>query len=165
MERYFEDMLPAEEVEQLKFIPTIPEFVTWIEKKWHDLPALSDTVSVCTYAKMCSDIAHKRALLNSLGLEKGDKVAILDNTTPEAVEMFLAVTSAGYVAINLPSQLPEQAVIGSCMKFNVKALAYGKAFANIAELVPCKTLKIEDLCDTTAPVSYTHLTLPTMAVV
>ena len=146
-------MLPAEELEQLKFIPTIPEFVTWIEKKWHDLPALSDTVSVCTYAKMGSDIAHKRALLNSLGLEKGDKVAIFDNTTPEAVEMFLAVTSAGYVAINLPSQLPEQAVIGSCMKFDVKVLAYGKTFEDIAELVPCKTLNIEDLGDTTTPVA------------
>ena len=50
-------MLPAEELEQVKFIPTIPEFVTWIEKKWHDLSALSDIVSVCTYAKMCSDMA------------------------------------------------------------------------------------------------------------
>lgn len=151
MDRYFEDMLPAEELEQLKFIPTIPEFVTWIEQKWHDLPALSDTVSICTYAKMCNDIAHKRALLNSLGLEKGDKVAILDNTTPEAVEMFLAVTSAGYVAINLPSQLPEQAVIGSCLKFNVKVLAYGEGFCSVAELVPCKTLKIAELGTDTAP--------------
>lgn len=136
MDRYFEDMLPAEELEQLKFIPTIPEFVNWIEHKWNDLPALSDTVHSCTYAKMCSDIAHKRALLNSLGLEKGDTVAILDNTTPDAVEMFLAVTSAGYIAINLPSSLPEQAVIGSCMKFNVKVLAYGEQFSNVAELVP-----------------------------
>jgi len=33
MERYFEAMLPAEELEQLKFIPTIPEFVEWMEKK------------------------------------------------------------------------------------------------------------------------------------
>ena len=49
MERYFEDMLPAEELEQLKFIPTIPEFVEWIQEKWHNLPALSDTVATCTY--------------------------------------------------------------------------------------------------------------------
>ena len=72
-----------EELEQLKFIPTISEFVEWIQEKWHNLPALSDTVSTCTYAKMCNDIAHKRALLNSLGLQKGDKVAILDNATPD----------------------------------------------------------------------------------
>ena len=82
MDRYFDDMLPVEELEQLTFIPTISEFVEWIQEKWHNLPALSDTVSTCTYAKMCNDIAHKRALLNSLGLQKGDKVAILDNAIP-----------------------------------------------------------------------------------
>lgn len=84
MDRYFEDMLPAEGLEQLKFIPTISEFVEWIQEKWHNLPALSDTVSTYTYAKMCNDIAHKRALLNSLGLQKGDKVAIvISNFVPQ----------------------------------------------------------------------------------
>lgn len=153
MNSYFEDMLPAEEQAQLGFIPTIPEFISWIEQKWHDLPALSDTEHVRTYAQMCDNIAHKRALLASLGLQRADKVAILDNATPEAVEMFLAVTSAGYVAINLPAQLPEQAVIGCCLKFGVKALAYGAPFASVAELVPCRTLPIAALGETTAPVA------------
>ena len=153
MDRYFEDMLPAEEQAQLGFIPTIPEFVSWIEQKWHDLPALSDTEHVRTYTQMCNNIAHKRALLASLGLQRADKVAILDNATPEAVEMFLAVTSAGYVAINLPAQLPEQAVIGCCLKFGVKALAYGTSFASVAELVPCRTLPIAALGETTAPMA------------
>ena len=153
MQRYFEDMLPAEELEQLKFIPTISEFVTWIEQKWNDLPALSDTVNTCTYAQMCDAIARKRALLNSMGLVKGDKVAILDNTTIEAVEMFLAVASAGYVAINLPSQLPEPAVVGSCMKFGVKVLAYGESYSAIAEKAPCAKVKITELGETTAPVA------------
>ena len=128
MNNYFEDMLPADELAQVKYIPTIPEFVTWIEGKWGDLPALSDTVNTYTYAQMCEAIAHKRALLNALGLAKGDKVAILDGTTVNAVEMFLAVTSAGYVAINLPSQLPGPAVAGCCMKFGVKVLAAGADF-------------------------------------
>ena len=35
MDRYFEDMLPAEEQAQLGVIPTIPEVVSWIEQKWH----------------------------------------------------------------------------------------------------------------------------------
>lgn len=144
MNRYFEDMLPAEELEQLKYIPTIPEFVTWIENKWHNLPALSNMKSTSTYAKICRDIACKRALLNSFDMEKGDKVAILDGSTPEAVEMFLAVTSAGYTAVNLPSQLNEKAVIGICMKFNVKVLAFGEEFSEIAELVPCHTLDIKE---------------------
>ena len=74
MQRYFEDMLPADELEQLKFIPTISEFVVWIEQKWKDLPALSDTLNTYTYAQVCDAVARKRSLLNSMGLEKGDKV-------------------------------------------------------------------------------------------
>ena len=153
MKRYFEDLLPAEELEQLKYIPTIPEFVEWIESKWHDLPALSDMTLTYTYGEMCERIACKRSLLYGLGLQEGDHVAILDNTTTDAVEMFLAVTSAGYVAIMLPSQLPAPAVIGSCLKFNVRLLAYGADYASVAEDVHCKTLKIRAMDETMAPVT------------
>lgn len=153
MERYFENMLSAEELAQVHYIPTIPEFVTWIEQKWHDLPALSDTVNRCTYAEMCDAIARKRALLNSLGLAKGDKVAIIDNTTVEAVEMFLAVTSAGYVAINLPAQLPAPAIVGCCMKFGVKVLAAGPTFIDAVKEAPCKVIAIGDMAEKGAPVA------------
>ena len=148
---YFPSMLAAEELAQLKFIPTLPEFVTWIEQQWGDLPCLSDTVTQLNYKQVCDIIARKRALLNDMGLQKGDKVAILDNTTVEAVEMFLAVTSGGFVAINLPAQLPPQAIVGCCMKFGVKALAYGKDFAEAVAGVPCPAIAITDCADHTAP--------------
>ena len=150
---YFESMLPADELAQLKYIPTVPEFVTWIEQKWADLPCLSDTVNTYTYSQVCDIVARKRALLNDLGLQKGDKVAILDNTTVEAVEMFLAVTSGGFVAINLPSQLPAQAIVGCCMKFGVKVLAAGKDFMETAKDAPCKMVPITDCADHKAPVA------------
>ena len=145
-------MLPADELAQVNYIPTLPEFVTWIEQKWADLPCLSDTVNTYNYKQVCDTIAQKRALLNDLGLQKGDKVAILDNATIEAVEMFLAATSAGYVAINLPAMLPAQAIIGCCMKFGVKVLAYGKEFAETAKGAPCKAVAITDVADHAAPV-------------
>lgn len=150
---YFPSMLPADELAQLKYIPTLSEFVTWIEQKWADLPCLSDTVNTYNYKQVCDTVARKRALLCDLGLQKGDKVAILDNTTVEAVEMFLAATSAGFVAINLPSQLPPQAVVGCCMKFGVKVIAYGKDFAEAVAGVPCKAIAITDCADHTAPVA------------
>ncbi|MBO7493566.1 MAG: acyl--CoA ligase [Bacteroidales bacterium] len=150
---YFPSMLPAEELAQVKYIPTIPEFVTWIEQKWSDLPCLSDTVNTYTYSQVCDRVARKRALLNSFGLQKGDIVAILDNSTTDAVEMFLAVTSAGYVAINLPAMLPAQAIVGCCMKFGVKVLATGNAFMDSVKEAPCKVVAITELADHTAPVS------------
>jgi len=153
MSNYFPSMLPAEELAQVKYIPTIPEFVTWIGQKWSDLPCLSDTVNTYTYSEVCDIVARKRALLSDLGLQKGDKVAILDDITMEAVEMFLAVTSAGLIAINLPSQLPPQAVAGCCMKFGVKVLAVGQGFAESVKEVPCKVVAITDCADHTAPVA------------
>ena len=153
MSNYFPSMLPADELAQLRFIPTLPEFVTWIAQKWTDLPCLSDTVNTYNYKQVCDTVALKRALLNDLGLQKGDKVAILDNTTVEAVEMFLAVTSAGFVAINLPSQLPPQAIIGCCMKFGVKVLAAGIDFMDAVKDAPCKVIAITDCADRPAPVA------------
>ena len=153
MSNYFLSMLPAEELAQLKFIPTLPEFVTWIEQKWSDLPCLSDTVNTYNYKQVCDLVARKRALLNDMGLQKGDKVAILDNSTIEQVEMFLAVTSAGYVAINLPAMLPAPAIAGCCMKFGVKVLAAGKDFMETVKEVPCKVIAITDCADHSAPVA------------
>ena len=151
MTDYFKSMLSAEELAQVKYIPTIPEFVNWIENKWRDLPALSDTVNTVSYGQMCETVARKRALLNNLGLKKGETVAVLDGTTPDAVEMFLAITSAGYVALMLPSQLPAPAIAGCCMKFQVKALAAGKAFMETVKGVPCKVFDIADCADAPAP--------------
>ena len=153
MSNYFPSMLPAEELAQVKYIPTLPEFVTWIEQKWSDLPCLSDTVNAYSYKQVGERVARKRALLNSFGLQKGDKVAILDNSTTDAVEMFLAVTSAGYIAINLPSMLPAQAIIGCCMKFGVKVLAAGKEFMEAVSGAPCKVIAITDMADDKAPVA------------
>ena len=153
MKDYFPSLLPAEELAQLKYIPTLPEFVTWIEQKWSNLPCLSDTVNTYSYKQVCDIVASKRALLNDLGLQKGDKVAIVDNTSVAAVEMFLAATSAGYVAINLPSQLPPQAIVGCCMKFGVKVLAAGQDFMEAVKDVTCKVVPITACADHTAPVA------------
>ena len=153
MGNYFYDMLPAEEREQLKYIPTVPEFVTWIEQKWGDLPAVSNIETTYTYKQMCERIARRRAYLNSLGLQKGDKVAIWEKTSIDAVEMFLATLSAGYVGIILPTGLPEQAVIGCCMKFGVKTLAVRDEFAAKVAGAPCKVISSAAMADTTAPVA------------
>lgn len=153
MNNYFYDMLPAEEMAQLSYIPTIPEFLGWIETKWADRPAVSDLTNTWTYKELCNRIARKRAFLYGLGLEKGDKVAIYERNSIDAVEMFLAVTSAGLIAINLPTQLPAPAVIGCCAKFGVKALAVREEFKASVEGAPCKVILSSSMAEDTAPVA------------
>lgn len=151
MGQYFHDMLPAEEDVQLKFIPTIPEYLEWIEKKWGDRPAESDTVVTYTYKQMSARIARRRAYLNALELKKGDKVAIHERSSIDAIEMFLAATSAGYVAILLPAQLPASAVVGSCAKFGVSVLAVRDEFKELAAGAPCKVIPSSAMADEEAP--------------
>ncbi|MBQ0025237.1 MAG: acyl--CoA ligase [Bacteroidales bacterium] len=153
MSNYFYDMLPAEEMAQLHYIPTVSGFVEWIEGKWGDRPAISDLTNTYTYSEMCARIARRRAFLGSLGLQKGDKVAIFERNSIDALEMFLAVTSAGYVAIMLPSQLPAQAVVGSCMKFGVKALAVRDEFKGMVEGAPCKVVPSSSMAEEGTPVA------------
>ncbi len=153
MKDYFYDMIPAEELAQLSYIPTIPEFVTWIEQKWGDRPAVSDTVTTYTYKEFCSRIARRRAYINALGLAKGAKIAIFDRNSLNAVELFLAVTSAGYVALNLPASLPAPAVAGSCKRFDVEAIFVRDEFAPLCEGLPVKVCPAAAIADEEAPVA------------
>lgn len=116
MDNYFYSLLPEEEMSQLSYIPTVPEFLTWIGSKWGDKPAISDTNVTYSYSQMCERIARRRAFLAELNLNRGDKVAIWERSSIDAVEMFLAVLSSGLVGIMLPTQLPPQVIAGSCQK-------------------------------------------------
>lgn len=153
MGNYFFDLLPKEELEQIKYIPTLPEFVTWIENKWGDRPALSNIETTYTYKQMCDRIAGRRAFINALGLEKGAKIAIFDRNSIDAVEMFLAVTSAGYVAIQLPASLPNPAVVGSCAKFDAQVIFAGKDLMPATEGTGAKVFPVTSIADTKDPVA------------
>ena len=151
MSHYFYDMIPAEELAQLHYLPTVPEYLEWITAKWADRPALSDTVNTFTYAQMGSRIARRRTLLKEAGLQSGDHVAISDKNSIDAVESFLAVTSAGMVAILLPAQLPAPAVIGCCAKFRAKALIVRDEFREGVQGAPCPLLSASALADAETP--------------
>lgn len=154
MDNYFYKMLPPEEMEQLSYIPTVPEFVEWFTRKWAELPAVSDTVNTYTYAQMGERIARRRAYLNALGLAQGDRLAIWERTSIDAVEMFLAATSAGYVGILLPTGLPAPAIVGCCKRFGVSALAVRDEFSPaLPEQMPCRVISSSAMADEGAPVA------------
>jgi long-chain acyl-CoA synthetase len=130
MSNYFYDMIPADELERLPYISTMGQFVVWMELQYHDLPALSDGRVTHTYGEFCSRIARRRAFINGMGLPLGSHIAILDNNSQDAIELFFAVTSAGYVVINLPVSLPEPALSGACKKLDIAAVFAGEAFVS-----------------------------------
>ena len=153
MNNYFYDMVSAEELQQLPYIPTFPEFVEWIEEKYADLTAVNDLQVKYTYKEFCDRIARRRAFIYSLGLEKGANIAIFDRNSIDAVELFLAITSAGYVAINLPNQLPAPAVVGCSLRFQLGAMFVRDEFKPLTEGVKCKVCSTKDIADAPAPVA------------
>lgn len=151
MSDYFYDMLPAEELAQLSYFPTVTEYFEWITTKWADRTALCDgTVSV-SYKELADRVACRRAFIYSLGFEKGSRIAILEKNGIDAVEMFLAVTTAGLVAINLPAQLPAPAVAGSCMKFGVSAVFVRDEMRALCEGCKCGVYSSKSMSGQPAP--------------
>ena len=154
MSNYFHDMLPREEFERLPYFPTVGEFVAWMEKVFADMPALSDLAHTITYKELGERVARRRAFIEGLGLPKGAHIAIFDRNSQDAIELFLAVTSAGYVAMNFPASLPEMAVIGSCMKFDIAAIFVREEFMPLtAKLQGVKVLPASGIADEQVPVT------------
>ena len=152
MANYFENLLPREELERLPYFPTMGEFVNWFTREYAASPAISDQTNTITYQELGHRVARRRAYIESLGLPKGAHIAILDRNSQDAIELFLAVTSAGYVAMNFPSMLPEMAVVGSCMKFDIAAIFVREEFMPLtAKLQGVKVCPASALADTEAP--------------
>ena len=152
MSNYFYDMIPREELERMPYLPTMGEFVTWMEKEYADRPALSDLTQTITYKELGERVARRRAFLEATGLPKGSHIAIFDRNSQDAIELFLAVTSAGYVAMNFPASLPEMAVIGSCRKFDIAAIFVREEFAPLcAKLEGVKVFPASSIAENGVP--------------
>ncbi|MBQ5984491.1 MAG: AMP-binding protein [Bacteroidales bacterium] len=152
MSNYFYDMIPREELERMPYLPTMGEFVTWMEKEYADRPALSDLTQTITYKELGERVARRRAFLEATGLPKGSHIAIFDRNSQDAIELFLAVTSAGYVAMNFPASLPEMAVIGSCRKFDIAAIFVRDEFAPLcAKLEGVKVFPASSIAENGVP--------------
>ena len=152
MSHYFFDMVPAEEMARMPYLPTLGEFVDWMGKTYADLPALSNLTSTITYRELCERIARRRAYIESLDLPKGAHIAVFDRNSQDAIELFFAITSAGYVAMMLPSALPEMALVGSCMKFDIAAIFVREEFMPLtAKLQGVKVIPAASIAGTEAP--------------
>ena len=152
MTDYFFDMLPKEELDRLPYIPSVSQFLTWAEPQYGPMPALSDQSSTSTYKEFCDRIARRRAFIGGLGLPKGAHIAILDRNSRDAIELFLAVTSGGYVAMNFPTMLPPAAIEGSCRKFDIAAIFVRDEFAGqCANIKGIKVLPASSIAEEMVP--------------
>ena len=153
-EEYFRSLLPKEELDRIPLHTTMGQFVDWFTKEYAASPALSDLTNTYTYEQLGERVARRRAFIEGLGLPKGAHIAIFDRNSQDAIELFLAVTSAGYVAMNFPASLPEMAVVGCCMKFDIDAIFVREEFMPLtAKIQGTKVLPAASIADKPAPVA------------
>ena len=57
MDTYIYDLIPKEEFEKVKYIPTIPEWLEWLPQQYGTLPALSENGNTITYQELTDRIA------------------------------------------------------------------------------------------------------------
>lgn len=102
-------------------------------KEYASLCAISDGEEY-TYARLDSDVARLRGALVERGIKKGDRVGVLLPNSYAFAKVFLAVVTAGAVAVLLPPHLNEEAVYGLTAKFSLKALVYGNSLSEKTKL-------------------------------
>lgn len=117
---------------------TIREVVLRFNRDYSFRPVVSLTDSApLTYQQLASEIARLQVLLINMGIQKGDRVALLGSSSPNWVISYLAITSMGAIAVPL---MPEctPAEIG-------KALNHSEATLLIATEKQLRRIEAEEL--------------------
>lgn len=129
---YFYSMLTPEEQELLKYIPTVNGLLEFSVEHFADLPAISNGKVTYTYKELNERVGIRRGYLKSLNFNQGDRIAVFAPNTLDAMELYLAIVTSGYVSVMLPTQLNNIALMGLCKKFDVSAVFYDKSLESVA---------------------------------
>lgn len=116
-----------ETFQRIKYFGTMDNLWNSAVKEFKSNIALQDSNRKFTYIEMDQEVAKFRAVLASNGIKKGDVVGVYAPNSIEWVKAFLAITTSGCLAVLLPPHLPEQALFGLGMKYQMKAIVYHPA--------------------------------------
>ena len=126
-ENVFAKCTDEETFKRIKCFSSIKDLWETSVKEFPNDLAICDPSRNVTYAELDKEVAKFRAVLADKGLKKGDFVGVFAPNTLEWVKAFLAIETLGMAAVLLPPHLPEQALFGCGMKFQMKAIVYHPA--------------------------------------
>lgn len=127
IENVFANYTSKENIERIKCFDSIEEMWSNSVKEFKDEIALADPNRKLTYKELDDEVAKFRSVLISKGINKGDFVGVYAPNTIEWAKAYLALETLGCCAVLLPPHLPEQALFGCGMKFQMKAIVYHPA--------------------------------------
>lgn len=142
---YFEKLLTKEDLDSLPLYNTFCELLKNCNAKFSECPAISDMVNTVTYGELYHKIACRRDFIYKEGFEKGDNIAVLAPNGLNAMELYMAIPTAGCTVIMLPAAenaLDADGLAAIIHKFDIKGI-----FANpeFKELVQNQDTKVFDI--------------------
>lgn len=120
----FRKYTDAETFSKIVDYDTFSQMWQFVSKQYSNNIAIASNDGSFTYQQLEDDASKVRGLF---AFEKDNnkvKIAIYANNGYDFVKSVIAVITSGYTAVILPAFLPEQAVLGCCMKFGVDGLIY-----------------------------------------
>jgi acyl-CoA synthetase (AMP-forming)/AMP-acid ligase II len=112
-------------------------------KKFPETVALKDKSRAFTYPQMNKRVNQLAQSLNSLGLQKGDKVAVLLENSIEIVEVFLATAKTGIIIVPINFRLVSPEVEYIVNNSDAKALVVHDQFVPIVEPIRANLKNIQ----------------------
>jgi len=123
-------ILPLEEI-------TLPQILRRTARRFPERPALEYDKRVWSYRDIERETAAMAAGLLSLGVKKGDHVAIWSEMSPKALLWMYAVQRMGAVAVVLHAATPTEEVAGRLAQTDAVYLAVGEKFMEKAGSLSC----------------------------
>lgn len=148
---YFYNSMKPEDLARLSYVPTIADLLEKCKNEYAELPAFCDGTTTFTYAEVIKNVAMRRDFINKQGISNNGKIAVMSRNDMNAVELYLAITSAGYTVIMLPNALGHDQLVGVSKKFDVEAMFVADEFMPLAEDLPCKVFPAAATGDAEAP--------------
>lgn len=143
---YFHRLLSPEDLEKLPLYYTFCELLENCREKYSECPAISDMVNTITYGELYDRISCRRKFLYEQGFQKGDIIAVLAPNGMDAMELYMAIPTAGCTVIMLPSApnaLNADAIRKIVQKFDIRGLFVHPDYSDITESAGTKVFDIK----------------------
>lgn len=142
---YFEKLLKPEDLEKLPLYYTFCELLENCKEKFSECPAISDMVDTINYGELYDRIGKRRAFLYEQGFQKGDIIAVMTPNGLSAMELYMAIPTAGFTVIMLPAAenaLTREQLTRIINKFDIKGMFVHPLFKDVAEGMPTKVFDV-----------------------
>ncbi|MCQ2496350.1 MAG: AMP-binding protein [Lachnospiraceae bacterium] len=162
---FFSRYTDEESFKNIVWYDSVSEMWEKRSAEYSDKTAIEFNGEKYSYGRLSEDAAGFRAILRAKGLKKGDHVGIFSANSYDFVKAYIAVTTAGCVAMILPAHLDDKSIFGCAMKYALKAIIFAKDLAEKLEFAKEKLsqlafIEIEQSSEEKAPVTETKGTDP-----